>query len=243
MDRRFVDCHSHVVPSGDDGAATIQDGLALCKSAAKHGTAVLFATPHVWPYFTLSDERENEIRTAYERMRPHAGLELRLGFELTPAAALLEEDPHRYLLEGTSCVLMEVPFSGPTDLLFALAEHVEAAGLEPVIAHPERTEAVLEDPSVADELAGRGWMLQINATSLTGRHGPEPEELGWSLLERGLGRLVASDGHRTTRPAQLDAAFALAEQRLGERALSLFDGSALGITPSRTASPAASTGA
>ena len=243
MDRRFVDCHSHVVPSGDDGAATIQDGLALCRSAAKHGTAVLFATPHVWPYFTLSDERENEIRTAYERMRPHAGLELRLGFELTPAAALLEEDPHRYLLEGTSCVLMEVPFSGPTDLLFALAEHVEAAGLEPVIAHPERTEAVLDDPAVADELAGRGWMLQINATSLTGRHGPEPEELGWSLLERGLGKLVASDGHRTTRPAQLDAAFALAEHRLGERALSLFDGSALGVAPSRTASRAASTGA
>ena len=243
MVRRFVDCHSHVVPSGDDGAATIQDGLALCRSAAKHGTAVLFATPHVWPYFTLSDERENEIRTAYERMRPHAGLELRLGFELTPAAALLKEDPHRYLLEGTSCVLMEVPFSGPTDLLFALAEHVEAAGLEPVIAHPERTEAVLEDPAVADELAGRGWMLQINATSLTGRHGPEPEELGWSLLERGIGKLVASDGHRTTRPAQLDAAFALAEQRLGERALSLFDGSALGVTPSRTASRAASTGA
>ena len=243
MVRRFVDCHSHVVPSGDDGAATIQDGLALCRSAAKHGTAVLFATPHVWPYFTLSDERENEIRTAYERMRPHAGLELRLGFELTPAAALLKEDPHRYLLEGTSCVLMEVPFSGPTDLLFALAEHVEAAGLEPVIAHPERTEAVLEDPAVADELAGRGWMLQINATSLTGRHGPEPEELGWSLLEGGVGKLVASDGHRTTRPAQLDAAFALAEQRLGERALSLFDGSALGVTPSRTASRAASTGA
>ncbi len=243
MDRRFVDCHSHVVPSGDDGAATIQDGLALCRSAAKHGTAVLFATPHVWPYFTLSDERENEIRTAYERMRPHAGLELRLGFELTPAAALLDEDPHRYLLEGTSSVLMEVPFSGPTDLLFALAEHVEAAGLEPVIAHPERTEAVLEDPSVADELAGRGWMLQINATSLTGRHGPEPEELGWSLLERGVGKLVASDGHRTTRPAQLDAAFALAEERLGERALSLFDGSALGVTPSRTAARAASTGA
>jgi protein-tyrosine phosphatase len=243
VDRRFVDCHSHVVPSGDDGAATVQDGLALCRSAAKHGTAVLFATPHVWPYFTLSDERENEIRTAYERMRPHAGLELRLGFELTPAAALLEEDPHRYLLEGTSCVLMEVPFSGPTDLLVALAEHVEAAGLEPVIAHPERTEAVLEDPSVAEELAGRGWMLQINATSLTGRHGPEPEELGWSLLERGLGKLVASDGHRTTRPAQLDAAFALAGQRLGERALSLFDGSALGVTPSQTASRAASTGA
>ncbi len=243
MDRRFVDCHSHVVPSGDDGAATIQDGLALCKSAAQHGTAVLFATPHVWPYFTLSVEREAEILSAYERMRPHARLELRLGFELTPATALLEEDPSRYLLEGTTCVLMEVPFSGPTDLLYALAEHVDAAGLRPVIAHPERTEAVLENPAIADDLADRGWMLQINATSLTGRHGPEPEELGWSLLERGLGKLVASDGHRTTRPAHLDDAYALAEERLGERALSLFDGSALGVTPSRTASRAASTGA
>jgi protein-tyrosine phosphatase len=215
MDRRFVDCHSHVVPSGDDGAATIQDGLALCHSAAQHGTAVLFATPHV----------------------------LRLGFELTPAPALLQEDPHRYLLEGTDCVLMEVPFSGPPDVLIALAEHVEAAGLRPVIAHPERTEAVLEDPSIADDLAARGWMLQVNATSLTGRHGPEPEELAWSLLERGLGKLVASDGHRTTRPAQVEVAHALAEQRLGDRALSLFDGSALGVTPLRTASRAASTGA
>lgn len=243
MDRCFVDCHSHVVPSGDDGAATIQDGLALCRSAAQHGTAILFATPHIWPYFTLSEEREVEIHEAYERMRPHAGLELRLGFELTPAPALLGQDPNRYLLEGTDCVLMEVPFSGPPDLLFALAEHVEAAGLRPVIAHPERTEAVLSDPLVADELASHGWMLQVNATSLLGRHGPEPEELGWSLLERGLGKLVASDGHRTTRPAHLDEAFALAEQRLGDRALSLFDGSALGVTPSRTASRAASTGA
>ena len=239
----FVDCHSHVVPSGDDGAATIQDGLALCRSAAEHGTAVLFATPHIWPYFTLSAERETEVRTAFERMLPHAGLELRLGFELTPAPALLDDDPGRYVLEGTDCVLMEVPFTGPPDLLYALAEHVESAGLRPVIAHPERTEAVLADPEIATDLAAQGWMLQVNATSLIGRHGPEPEELGWSLLEEGHGRLVASDGHRTTRPAHLDEAYSLAEHRLGERAASLFDGSALGVTPSRTASRAASTGA
>jgi protein-tyrosine phosphatase len=245
MDRRFVDCHSHVVPSGDDGAATIQDGLALCRSAAQHGTAVLFATPHVWPYLTLSEEREAEIRAAHERMSPHAALELRLGFELTPAPALLDEDPKRYVLEGTDCVLMEVPFSGPSDLLYALAEHVEAAGLRPVIAHPERTEVVLADPSVADELVARGWTLQVNATSLLGRHGPEPEELGWSLLERGLGKVVASDGHRPTRPAQLDKAYALAAKRLGEHALKLFDGSALGVAAmqSPTASRAASTSA
>jgi protein-tyrosine phosphatase len=240
----FVDCHSHVVPSGDDGAPSIDEGLALCRSAAQHGTAVLFATPHVWPYLTLTPEREAEIRDAYERMRPHTGLELRLGFELTPTRALLEEDPRRYLLGGTDRVLMEVPFSGPADPLFALAEHVEGERLRPVIAHPERTEAVLDDPVIADELAARGWTIQINATSLLGRHGHEPEELGWSLVERGLAQVVASDGHRATRPAHLDQAYALAAERLGERALSLFDGSALGVaTRSPTAARAASTGA
>jgi len=241
----FVDCHSHVVPSGDDGAATIDDGLALCRSAAEHGTAVLFATPHIWPYFTLSAERESEIRAAFERMRGAAGLELRLGYELTPARPLLDDDPHRYVLEGTDRVLMEVPFTGPADLLFALAEHVESAALRPVIAHPERTESVLDDPSIAEALAARGWTVQVNATSLTGRHGTEPEELGWSLVEREIATVVASDGHRTTRPAHLDEAYRLARARIGERATSLFDGSALGVdaTQSRTASHAASQGA
>jgi protein-tyrosine phosphatase len=241
----FVDCHTHVVPSGDDGAATIDDGLALCRGAAQHGTAVLFATPHIWPYLTLTEEREVEIRDAFERMRPRAPLELRLGFELTPARPLLDEDPHRYVLEGTDRVLMEVPFTGPADIVFALAEHVESAGLRPVIAHPERTEAVLEDPRIAERLAARGWTLQVNATSLTGRHGPEPEELGWSLVERGLAHVVGSDGHRTTRPPHLNEAFALARERLGDKAAALFDGSALGVDvrQSRPASRAASPGA
>jgi protein-tyrosine phosphatase len=238
---RFVDCHSHVVPSGDDGAASEDEGLALCHSAAEHGTRVLFATPHIWPYFTLSEDREAEIRDAFERMRPRAGLELRLGYELTPSPALLDDDPNRYLLEGTDRVLMEVPFAGPADLLFALAEHVEASELWPVIAHPERTEAVLAEPMIADELAARGWTLQVNATSLLGRHGPEPEELAWSLLRRGLAGVVASDGHRATRPAHLDEAYALAETELGARALSLFDGTALGLaTPTCTGSRATS---
>ena len=69
------------------------------------------------------------------------------------------------------------------------------------------------------------------------------EELGWSFVERGVATVVASDGHRTTRPAHLDDAYRLARARLGESAIALFDGSALGVTPSLTASRAASQGA
>ena len=241
----FVDCHTHVVPSGDDGAATLDDGLTLCRTAAAHGTAVLFATPHIWPHFTLTEQREDEVREAFEHMRARSAVELRLGYELTPARPLLDEDPHRYVLEGTDRVLMEVPFTGPADLVFALAEHIESAGLRPVIAHPERTEAVLDDPVIAEELAARGWTLQVNASSLTGRHGDEPQALGWSLVERRVAGVVASDGHRTTRPAHLDDAYRLVRARLGDEANALFDGSALGVEvrQSQTASRAASRGA
>jgi len=56
---------------------------------------------------------------------------------------------------------------------------------------------------------------------------------------------VASDGHRSARPAHLDEAYRLAYERLGDRAVSLFDGSALGVEvrQSPTAARAASQGA
>ena len=240
MEPRFVDCHSHVVPSGDDGAKTPADGLELCDLAAASGTAILFATPHVWPHLTLTEERERTIRRAYERLKVRTRLELRLGFELTPAPPLLREDPARYVLEGTDVVLIEMPFPGPASDLVGLAEHVERAGLRPLVAHPERTEPIRRRPELAHELAQR-WPLQVNATSLLGRHGEESEELAWRLVEAGDAAIVASDGHRLTRPPRVDEAYELVRDRVGEdRALPLFDGSALGLsfarpTPSRAA--------
>ena len=226
----FVDCHSHVVPSGDDGAGSIEEGLELCDLAAQAGTAILFATPHVWPHFTLTEERELAVRREFARLRERAPLELRLGFELTPAPPLLLEDPARYVLEGTTHVLIEVPFVGPAGELFALAQHVEDVGLVPLIAHPERTEAVRDQPELAHDLAER-WPLQVNATSILGRHGSEAEELAWRLIETGDAAVVASDGHRAARPARIDDAYELVRARVGEEAaLPLFDGSALGLS-------------
>ena len=210
-------------------------------SAGKPGTKILFPTPHVWPHLPLTVDREEQLRRHPRSVAPHAGLELRLGFELTPAADLLDDDPGRYALDGTDAVLMEVPFTGPVDVLLALAEQTEEAGLRPVIAHPERAEGVMADPAVAVELAERGWLLQLNATSLLGDHGEYAEQLAWQLIEEGTAAIVASDGHRATRPAHLDRAFEAVRRRVGEAAaMPLFDGSALGLAPATAAARAAS---
>jgi tyrosine-protein phosphatase YwqE len=163
----FVDCHSHVVPSGDDGASTIEDGIELCEDAAAHGTSVLYATPHVWPHLPLPEQREFEVRAAYEEMRERVSLDLRLGFELTPTRRLLREAPSRYVLEGTAL----------------------------------------------------------------GYHGESSEELGWQLIADGLIAIVASDGHRLSRPARLDGAYEAVRARVGDEAERMFDGSALSARP------------
>lgn len=230
MSPKFVDVHSHVVPSGDDGADSAAEGLDLCRGAAEHGTGVLFATPHVWPHLPLTPEREREVRAAHAAMAREAsasGLGLRLGFELTPSPQLLEEDPGRYRLGDLPAVLMELPFAGPLGLAERVATEIEAAGLTPILGHPERAGRVQERPDVLRGYVERGWILQLNATSLTGRHGPEPERLAWRLLHEGLAGIVASDGHRRTRPPQLDAAYRVVRAALGEEADALFDGSAL----------------
>jgi protein-tyrosine phosphatase len=231
----FVDIHSHVVPSGDDGAKSVETGLELCAEAADRGTRVLYATPHVWPHLPLTTERERDVRAAYEAMAPGAGrtgVDLRLGWELTPASALLDEDPARYRLGDLRAVLLEVSFRGPAAPARLLGEHVESAGLTPVVAHPERAESVLEGPGIAASFVERGWLLQVNATSLLGYHGREEEELAWRFVDDGLAALVASDGHRAARPAALDEAYERVRARVGERADSLFDGSALGALAS-----------
>jgi protein-tyrosine phosphatase len=228
----FLDLHSHVVPSGDDGVSSTAEGLELCREAARRGTAVLYGTPHVWPAEGLSTAREQTVREAYEIMAPAAstaGLELRLGFELTPSSALLDEDLDRYALEGLDIpsVLVEFPFTGGLELTRVVAEHAEVCGLRPILAHPERAEAICEAPDRLRAFVERGWPVHVNGSSLTGYHGPEPYELGWSFLELGLATLVGSDGHRPSRPPFLDAAYRAARSRLGDRADALFDGSAL----------------
>lgn len=226
----FVDVHSHMVPSGDDGVGSVDEGLVLCREAAHRGTSVLYATPHVWPHLPLTEEREEEIRDAHADMAAQAalfGLDLRLGFELTPAPELLEEDPGRYRLGDLPAVLVDMPFSGPLGLAERFADHIEGSGLVPLLAHPERADGVMADPDLAARYHERGWLLQVNASSLLGRHGPERKQSAWLLLERGLVAVIGSDGHRRARPPFLDEAYESVRRRIGNQATDLFGGSRL----------------
>jgi len=235
----IVAVHSHLVPSGDDGARTIDDGVELCRRAALHGTRVLYATPHVharWGQYPLTPERLARYTETFPVMRAACatfGLELRRGFELYPGALPASADIRDYGLGPSGTVLIEFPGfwtrePDPLQAVWDEAERAERAGLTPVLAHPERCGAIVDDPERIADFTDRGWLLALNSLSLDGRHEPNTRETAWQLLEDGYGDLVASDAHRESRPPELDWAHELVAVRLGKkRARGLFDGSAL----------------
>ena len=235
----IVDVHAHVVPTGDDGARTIEDGLQLCRDAASHGTRVLYATPHAhaaWDSYPLTAERLKRYDQAFPVMRAACakfGLELRRGFEVYAGALPKSADLREFGLGGSGAYLIEFPgFWTPERDAIALvrreAERAEEAGLLPVLAHPERCAQIAAEPDLVAEFVDRGWLLALNGMSLDGRHGPKSQVAAWELLESGYGDLVASDAHRSNRNARLDWAYDLVAERLdAERARSLFDGSAM----------------
>ena len=152
---------------------------------------------------------------------PRWGLDLRRGWEVFPSQ-VAGNDLDDLVLAGTRSILIEFPGSwldleDPIALVVEAAEEVEAAGLVPVLAHPERCRAVADDPESVRPLAERGWILCLNAPSLVGAHGATAERTSWALLDAGLVTLAASDGHSVARPPKLDVAYRAVRDRLRRR--------------------------
>ena len=230
----FVDTHSHMVPSGDDGVRSVDQAVELVSEAGRRGTAVQYATPHAMRKHPPTPERRRAIALARHQIRERlAGkVDFRTGWEVSPERWVLDADPHELRMEGLDAVLLELPLPhtlpGSLDLAVRCGEHFEAHGLTPIIGHPERCGLVQDEPAWAASFAHRGWLLQVNGSSLSGRHGRKSERLGWRLIEDGVASLVGSDGHRENRPPYLDTPFEAVCERVGrERALPLFTGVAL----------------
>jgi len=238
----FVDLHTHVIPSGDDGASSIEAGLELCREMAVDGTQVVYGTPHAHPpdaWFPITDERLALVRRNYAEMKPRCaefGLELRLGWELS-ATGVLVGNLGDYVLEGTRAILLELPgawfsFDDEVAVTRDQAAAIRAAGFEVVLAHPERSPGIQRQPELLLELVEEGALVCFNADSFVGGHGEGCERAAWRLLDLGLGDFVASDAHRPERPSRLrEAVEAIAAQYGEDRALSMAQAASLTSAP------------
>ena len=61
-----VDIHSHILSGVDDGAASIEETLAMLQGAKQAGFEAVIATPHL----KRIDADINRIREAYQSAKP-----------------------------------------------------------------------------------------------------------------------------------------------------------------------------
>jgi protein-tyrosine phosphatase len=201
MDR--VELHFHLLPGVDDGPADLPAALELAREAVADGTRLVTCTPHVRDVDVSEiPERVRELRSALDRAG--IGLEIRDGAELAwddldglDGASLdgLAQGP-----AGRRWLLLEAPLPGAGELedFEAGARELRDRAFGLLIGHPERSPAVTGTPGAVDRLLAAGDRLQLNGSSLTGRHGAGARAAGLELARAGDIAVIASDAHRPT---------------------------------------------
>ncbi|MBI2941983.1 MAG: hypothetical protein HYY04_16255 [Chloroflexi bacterium] len=220
----MIDVHAHILPGIDDGADSLAQSVEMARVAATDGVAGLVATPHCsnWAFtggIVEIQRLAGEVQTALDEeqipVRVLSGSEAYFGPELIGEVA-------RGLaptLNGSRYLLAELPLQQSilrfADLLFQL----QVRGIVVILAHVERYTFVQERPEAVIELAQRGVVLQVNASSLIGVPGSRPRATAELLLRHNLAHLLASDAHSPVqRPPRLSEGVTAAAALIGGEA-------------------------
>ncbi|GAB6112520.1 tyrosine-protein phosphatase [Desulfomicrobium salsuginis] len=219
----MIDIHCHMLPGIDDGPGTMDDAVAMARIAVDDGIDGAICTPHWHPMIWPNDRAEIVHAVArFQTRLLHEGVAFRVwaGSELSMDASLDAGLDGGLLqtLNGGPWVLLELPGYAPPPGIEDHLQSLRRRGYHVVLAHPERYDYVRRDPARLYDWVSMGVAVQITASSVLGRLGPEMAALCRRLLEHRLVHFLASDSHgvRSRRPL-LRQAVDVTGDVLGER--------------------------
>lgn len=200
----MLDLHCHMLPGIDDGAPDLATALGMARMAYDDGIRTVACTPHIYP--GMYENTAAGIRAAiadFQAKLDEAGIELTLveGADVhldTDLAGAIRAD-RVPTLAGSRYLLLEPPHHvAPPGFELRVFE-LMAAGITPVITHPERLSWVEDHYDLFLRLVDRGAWMQVTAGALTGRHGRRPKYWGDRFVGEGKTHLIATDAHDTRR--------------------------------------------
>ena len=207
----LVDMHVHLLAGLDDGPRSREDAVAMCRILHAEGVQMAAATAHQnehWPAVT-----PDRIREAVGLLRQDlaaAGLPLTV---FPCAEVMADPDTPEAWAAGEllsvgdhgQYMLLEMPHGTFVDLR-PTAERLIAAGVRPILAHPERNPEFLEDTAPLEDMVRAGCLVQVSSGSVTDPPGAAAEKALTAWFRRGLVHLLGSDGHSPRRRAPRMAA-------------------------------------
>lgn len=196
----FVDLHSHILWSLDDGCESPEETLSAARLLVELGWRESAPTPHAHPLFPSRDGAACAARLAEARallasegipLELHAGTENLLDADYL---GRLGPDVRRGLGASGRWTLVELPFRGTVPAMPELLFHLARRSVRPLIAHPERC-AEFDRAGRAAEAVRLGAALQLNLGSLAGVYGRHVRKQAEAFLDDRLYAVAATDLH------------------------------------------------
>jgi protein-tyrosine phosphatase len=195
-----VDLHSHILPGVDDGSRSFEESIEIAITAARDGTRIMAATPHVRDDYPTTSARIEQLVLELNTALQRRSIELHVlgGAEIAiPNLHALDRAELRRLgLAGNpDYLLVEFPYLGWPLSLETDIWHLRQKGITAVIAHPERNPQVQDAPARVEGLVKAGALVQLTAASVDGRLGRRARRTAHALIAAGHAHLIASDAH------------------------------------------------
>jgi protein-tyrosine phosphatase len=220
----MLDLHCHILPGVDDGAALLDEAVAMARLCVQDGITHVVATPHCHRHTRLL---RSDILPRVARLRDalaQAGVPLTIlpgsEVQVTDTAAYrqdFEAGLYCHLGDDRAFTLLEFNWKEkqyPADAP-ELVAWLREQGTTPIVAHPERHRFFAEDAGRLRALVGAGAWLQVTADSLLGNHGSAPQSFGEELLRAYSEAVLATDAHNLRRCSGLASGYAWVGERLG----------------------------
>jgi len=218
----MIDLHCHMLPGIDDGAPDRAVAVAMARCAVADGITDVACTPHIYP--GLYENSRDGILAAIAAFRvvlDEEGIPLNLfvgaDTHLTPDLLGAIRGGRIPTLNDTRYLLFEPPHHVAPPRLEDSVFTLVAAGIIPVLTHPERLSWIDTNYEVFERLVRGGALMQITSGSLTGRFGSNPKYWAERMLDEGLVHLLATDAHHIDkRPPLLAEGRDAAALRVGD---------------------------
>ncbi len=198
---KMIDIHNHLIPKFDDGPQSLDESIEMLRQASAQGITDVFATSHFNEY--IPKEMEDEYFSKLQELREEVltegiGVNIYSGSEIFYhhyVDTTIKSNKVTTLGGWGQYVLIEFPMfqmpDGVEDVLFRLS----VENYIPIVAHPERYNAIIERPQKALDFIRYGGLLQLNGGSVLGHFGREVQKVSIQLLEDWVVHFIGSDAH------------------------------------------------
>ncbi|MGB3617417.1 MAG: CpsB/CapC family capsule biosynthesis tyrosine phosphatase [Catalinimonas sp.] len=196
-----TDLHSHLLPGIDDGAADLNESVAMIRRFGELGFTKLITTPHIMPGYYDNDReiilgKRDEVREALAAAGIAVQLEAAAEYYLDEAFLHRLDAGEPLLTFGGNHVLIETSFMVSPTRFEEIVFQLKSAGYQPVLAHPERYLYTGGDFGFAERLIASGLLMQVNLLSLRGYYSPAARRYARGLIDRGWVHMLGSDCHK-----------------------------------------------